>query len=208
MIVSGNKTTAEESRRQFQNNMQESTEIIQSLENLNSEIREIWEVLKKQQQSGQSGALLLPPPPLIYGDAMWPSLTLTPPLAFRNTVITSSTNAERFASVSHSNLPSGSLYNVKVAIDGRRDLCRTNALRHAHLCRTDLYDRYLYENYPFRSVAQQLKNQVAGNANFGHVTTVVDASLVDRTKSLRDWLKAARSSSTPSEVISPSQVTL
>lgn len=31
---------------------QESSEIIQSLENLNSEIREIWEVLYKQQQSG------------------------------------------------------------------------------------------------------------------------------------------------------------
>lgn len=31
---------------------QESSEIIQSLENLNSEIREIWEVLYKQQHSG------------------------------------------------------------------------------------------------------------------------------------------------------------
>lgn len=31
-------------------NFQESSEIIQSLENLNSEIREIWEVLYKQQQ--------------------------------------------------------------------------------------------------------------------------------------------------------------
>jgi centrosomal protein CEP164 len=30
---------------------QESTEIIQSLENLNTEIREIWEVLNKQQKS-------------------------------------------------------------------------------------------------------------------------------------------------------------
>lgn len=34
---------------------QESSEIIQSLENLNSEIREIWEVLYKQQQ--QSGGV-------------------------------------------------------------------------------------------------------------------------------------------------------
>lgn len=32
--------------------LQESSEIIQSLENLNSEIREIWEVLHKQQQTG------------------------------------------------------------------------------------------------------------------------------------------------------------
>lgn len=32
--------------------LQESSEIIQSLENLNSEIREIWEVLHKQQQAG------------------------------------------------------------------------------------------------------------------------------------------------------------
>lgn len=33
---------------------QESSEIIQSLENLNSEIREIWEVLYKQQQQSSS----------------------------------------------------------------------------------------------------------------------------------------------------------
>jgi centrosomal protein CEP164 len=32
--------------------LQESSEIIQSLENLNSEIREIWDVLRKQHQSG------------------------------------------------------------------------------------------------------------------------------------------------------------
>lgn len=32
--------------------LQESSEIIQSLENLNLEIREIWEVLHKQQQAG------------------------------------------------------------------------------------------------------------------------------------------------------------
>lgn len=37
---------------------QESSEIIQSLENLNSEIREIWEVLYKQQQQS-SGEYLL-----------------------------------------------------------------------------------------------------------------------------------------------------
>jgi hypothetical protein len=33
---------------------QESTEIIQSLENLNTEIREIWEVLNKQQKDSTS----------------------------------------------------------------------------------------------------------------------------------------------------------
>lgn len=36
-----------------QSTFQESNEIIQSLENLNSEIREIWEVLSKQQKEGQ-----------------------------------------------------------------------------------------------------------------------------------------------------------
>lgn len=42
---------------------QESSEIIQSIENLNSEIREIWEVLYKQQQSSSisAGKLLLRP---------------------------------------------------------------------------------------------------------------------------------------------------
>lgn len=41
---------------------QESTEIIQSLENLNSEIREIWDVLSKQQQTAPkvtAGTLLI-----------------------------------------------------------------------------------------------------------------------------------------------------
>lgn len=74
--------------------MQESSEIIQSLENLNSEIREIWEVLKKQHQSGQGGTVL-PPPPLIYSDLGWPAFSLSPPLPFRNTVITSSSNVQR-----------------------------------------------------------------------------------------------------------------
>ncbi|XP_071056154.1 centrosomal protein of 164 kDa isoform X2 [Onthophagus taurus] len=49
-------------------NFQESSEIIQSLENLNSEIREIWEVLHKQQQSGninQGSAPPVPAPPSI-----------------------------------------------------------------------------------------------------------------------------------------------
>lgn len=75
--------------------MQESSEIIQSLENLNSEIREIWEVLKKQHQSGQETITLLPPPPLIYGDLGCHGFTLSPPLPFRNTVITSTSNLQR-----------------------------------------------------------------------------------------------------------------
>lgn len=36
--------------------LQESSEIIQSLENLNSEIREIWEVLNQQQHAGNVAA--------------------------------------------------------------------------------------------------------------------------------------------------------
>ncbi|XP_031639946.1 girdin-like [Contarinia nasturtii] len=56
---------------------QESTEIIQSLEQLNAEIREIWDILSKQQTQG-----LAPPPSLIYQDIMWPtsqvSTTLLP----------------------------------------------------------------------------------------------------------------------------------
>ncbi|XP_068908472.1 centrosomal protein of 164 kDa isoform X3 [Tenebrio molitor] len=47
--------------------LQESSEIIQSLENLNSEIREIWDVLRKQHQSGgiATGAATVPAPPSI-----------------------------------------------------------------------------------------------------------------------------------------------
>lgn len=45
--------------------LQESSEIMQSLENLNTEIREIWGILSKQQNNG------LPPPPLIETEIKW-----------------------------------------------------------------------------------------------------------------------------------------
>ncbi|XP_046599890.1 centrosomal protein of 164 kDa isoform X2 [Neodiprion lecontei] len=45
---------------------QESTEIIASLENLNSEIREIWGVLNKRQDNS-----VPPPPTLMYSDLRW-----------------------------------------------------------------------------------------------------------------------------------------
>ncbi|KAK4885890.1 hypothetical protein RN001_002161 [Aquatica leii] len=51
----------------------ESSEIIQSLENLNSEIKEIWDVLNKQQHAS-SMATVLPPLPLLYPDLGWPLL--------------------------------------------------------------------------------------------------------------------------------------
>ncbi|KAF5286762.1 hypothetical protein FQA39_LY04185 [Lamprigera yunnana] len=57
----------------------ESSEIIQSLENLNSEIREIWDVLNKQQQAS-SIATVLPPLPLLYPDLGWPLLAGAPPV--------------------------------------------------------------------------------------------------------------------------------
>ncbi|XP_056636241.1 centrosomal protein of 164 kDa isoform X1 [Diorhabda sublineata] len=50
---------------------QESSEIIQSLENLNSEIREIWDVLRKQQQQTNIQQVI---PPLVYPDLGWPVL--------------------------------------------------------------------------------------------------------------------------------------
>ena len=95
--------------------MQESTEIIQSLENLNTEIREIWETIKKnqtgnQQSNGSSStsvfpsfAPVAPPPPssipfapqLFYGDVGWTNFPLTPPYPYRNTVITSTSNFQR-----------------------------------------------------------------------------------------------------------------
>ncbi|GLH13105.1 Uncharacterized protein GBIM_17739 [Gryllus bimaculatus] len=61
---------------------QESNEIIQSLENLNSEIREIWEVLNKQQKEGTLRSAL-PPPPLVYPELGWPPLAGARVPAFR-----------------------------------------------------------------------------------------------------------------------------
>ncbi|XP_045478822.1 trichohyalin isoform X3 [Harmonia axyridis] len=55
-----------------EDSMQEPSEIIQSLENLNSEIRDIWEVLRKQQQ--QSGGIAAVIPPFVYPDLGWPVL--------------------------------------------------------------------------------------------------------------------------------------
>ncbi|XP_076255705.1 centrosomal protein 164 [Rhynchophorus ferrugineus] len=51
--------------------IQESSEIIQSLENLNLEIREIWDVLRTQQQQSSIAQVI---PPLIYPDLGWPVL--------------------------------------------------------------------------------------------------------------------------------------
>ncbi|XP_023016236.2 centrosomal protein 164 isoform X1 [Leptinotarsa decemlineata] len=51
--------------------LQESSEIIQSLENLNSEIREIWDVLRTQQQQTNIAQVI---PPLVYPDLGWPVL--------------------------------------------------------------------------------------------------------------------------------------
>lgn len=49
---------------------QESTEIIASLENLNSEIREIWDVLNKRHDS--SAMVAIPPTPtLMYSYLRW-----------------------------------------------------------------------------------------------------------------------------------------
>lgn len=57
---------------------QESTEIIASLENLNSEIREIWGVLNTKQDN----TILPPPPALMYPELNWlttyPQLTTQP----------------------------------------------------------------------------------------------------------------------------------
>ncbi|KAF7282431.1 hypothetical protein GWI33_002661 [Rhynchophorus ferrugineus] len=54
--------------------IQESSEIIQSLENLNLEIREIWDVLRTQQQQSSIAQVI---PPLIYPDLGWPVLAGT-----------------------------------------------------------------------------------------------------------------------------------
>lgn len=60
------------SKRLKNDGLQESSEIIQSLENLNSEIQEIWDVLRKQQQ--QSGNITAVIPPFVYPDLGWPLL--------------------------------------------------------------------------------------------------------------------------------------
>ncbi|XP_059610769.1 centrosomal protein of 164 kDa [Phlebotomus argentipes] len=56
--------------RQQRDLYQEPTDIIQSLEHLNAEIKEIWEILSKQQAHG------IPPPPITYApEASWNSST-------------------------------------------------------------------------------------------------------------------------------------
>nr|CAH7718293.1 unnamed protein product [Callosobruchus chinensis] len=52
---------------------QESSEIMQSLENLNSEIREIWDVLRTQQQQNNIAKVSIPPL-AVYPDLGWPML--------------------------------------------------------------------------------------------------------------------------------------
>lgn len=54
--------------RNLGEHLQESSEIIQSLENLNSEIREIWDVLRKQQQQGGLSGMFYRYPQVPYCD--------------------------------------------------------------------------------------------------------------------------------------------
>ncbi|XP_018322411.1 trichohyalin isoform X2 [Agrilus planipennis] len=75
--ISSTEFVAGESPSQAKNSQfKESSEIIQSLENLNSEIREIWEVLNKQQHIS-SIATVMTPLPLVYPDLGWPILSGT-----------------------------------------------------------------------------------------------------------------------------------
>ncbi|KAG4070597.1 hypothetical protein HA402_013517 [Bradysia odoriphaga] len=53
---------------------QESSDIIQSLEHLNAEIREIWEILSKQQAHGKC---LPPPPSMLYSEINWSNMMTT-----------------------------------------------------------------------------------------------------------------------------------
>ncbi|XP_060530502.1 uncharacterized protein LOC132704499 isoform X2 [Cylas formicarius] len=62
------------SRALLRGDFQESSEIIQSLENLNFEIREIWDVLRTQQQQSNIAQAM---PSFIYPDLGWPVLAGT-----------------------------------------------------------------------------------------------------------------------------------
>ncbi|CAG9856802.1 unnamed protein product [Phyllotreta striolata] len=57
---------------------QESSEIIHNLESLNSEIREIWDVLRQQHQHSNVQQVI---PPLVYPDLGWPVLAATASVA-------------------------------------------------------------------------------------------------------------------------------
>ncbi|XP_033606147.1 centrosomal protein of 164 kDa isoform X3 [Cryptotermes secundus] len=174
---------------------QESTEIIQSLENLNTEIREIWGVLNKQQKDGTSRQVV-PPPLLVYPNVGWPMLvssraTATPAVSDHMQALQHQAQQKlsTMGQFTLSSLPRPQ--NVTAQLSAALGQTGASEL-------TQLGTALAHQNgtTPFRtSVLPQ-----------GGSTTITDPSLVERTRSLRDWLRQARIEST--DLISPGQATL
>ncbi|XP_069688817.1 centrosomal protein of 164 kDa isoform X2 [Periplaneta americana] len=169
---------------------QESTEIIQSLENLNTEIREIWEVLNKQQKDG-TARHAMPPPPLVYPDMGWPLLMGTvPTLPDRMQGLRHPTqqNLSGMAQFAPTSMPGPQNAAIGWSLQGQNGASQL----------TQLGAALAHQNgsTPFRTTVLA---QGAGG-------TITDQSLVERTRSLRDWLRQARIDS--ADLISPGQATL
>nr|CAD7198739.1 unnamed protein product [Timema douglasi] len=116
---------------------QESTEIIQSLENLNSEIREIWEVLHKQQKDASSlHRTAIPPPPLLYQDVAWPTLLVAPTLPERVQALRQQAQ-QNLSAMAHYTMPGAQQHSSDAALAERTRSLR-EWLRQARLDSGDL----------------------------------------------------------------------
>lgn len=158
---------------------QESTEIIQSLENLNAEIREIWEILSKQQSHG------LPPPPSIpYQDLAWPIISHIGTLSSSTVAVSSANQAAAAAAAA--------AVGGAAAISGGGNAVPTAAAQAMHQPIPTLADRL--ETYRQLATGRTLGTATA-------VSTIVSqpplagsytTSLVERTRDLRNWLRQAK----------------
>lgn len=166
---------------------QESTEIIASLENLNSEIREIWGVLNKRQDTNVPP----PPPTLMYSYLRW--------LRFNHLTAQSNSiqGGRKALFLSHDIFAKSIKYRGFLPGTFGTPNIQSNILSQ------------LTATQPPAATTQNIIAQYGPNSGFTtSVGTVEKASsnLMERTWNLRDWLRQARIES--ADLIGPGRATL
>lgn len=187
---------------------QESGEIIQSLENLNAEIREIWDILSKQQVHGLFLSIIvethtpkfirfiylyfsgLPPPPaVVYQDIAWPVVTTNPMGNLTNVLSPQLAHQQQSAAILQA--PIQTMPSLADRLETYRQLTGSITSTVANSAQAGAATSAALP--PDTFMAGLMSSSAAGNSitaqsAFGNYTS----SLVERTQDLRNWLRQAK----------------
>lgn len=171
---------------------QESSEIIQSLEHLNSEIREIWDILSKQHTQGERFQQirrrrtdiltfifplgLTPPPSLLYQDIMWPTVPSVPTIFQAD----ASNQAQNVSFAMNPPVVSlaDRLETYRQIASGRISLNAANGASSSALNPSAMLSQSMTAN---------------GMVSQSPLAQSYKTNLIERTQDLRNWLKQAKS---------------